>query len=142
MIQWSEKIRKNDPNIFLKQAIKDTDAFNKSTVWILVDARRPCDIEYFLNDEQFAKSAIVTIRITADDDVRTQRGFVFTAGVDDVDSECALDNWNQWSHVISNNNKEELMCQLQPIIDSANTKSAKAPWELNGFFFLIANNLP
>ena len=119
-------MRKDDPNIFLKQAISDADAFNKSKVWILVDARRPCDIEYFLNDQQFAQSTIVTMRIIADDAVRAERGFVFTDGVDDVQSECALDHWNQWTYVICNNNKEELLNQLQPIIDSANASTASA----------------
>lgn len=123
MIEWSEQVRQNDPNIFLKQAINDSDAFNKSKVWILVDARRPCDIEYFLNDPQFSQSKVITIRITADDSVRSSRGFIFTCGVDDVQSECALDNWSQWTYVISNNNREELMSQLQPIIDSANSTS-------------------
>ena len=120
MVEWSESVRKDDANIFLRQAIEDADAFNKSNVWILVDARRACDLQYFVTDDRFIDSKIVTIRISASDEVRSQRGYVFTPGIDDVESECGLDSWTDWTYKIENNDSEQLMAQLVPIIDLAN----------------------
>lgn len=121
MVEWSESVRKDDANIFLRQAIEDADAFNKSNIWILVDARRSCDLQYFLTDERFINSKIVTIRISASDSVRTERGYIFTPGIDDVDSECGLDSWTNWTYTIDNNDSDQLMKQLVPIIDLANS---------------------
>ena len=38
---------------------------------------------------------LLTVRIEASHDVRSARGWVFTAGVDDAESECALDG-REW----------------------------------------------
>lgn len=45
---------------------------------------------------------IRTIRLIADEQTRIERGFQFKPGVDDVASECGLDNYNDWDLVINN----------------------------------------
>ena len=45
----------------------------------------------------------ITVRVCADKSTRAARGWVFTSGVDDAASECALDHYpTPWTHVIAN----------------------------------------
>ena len=43
------------------------------------------------------------IRVDASDEVRLKRGFSFQKGVDDAESECALDDFNDWDLKFCNN---------------------------------------
>jgi len=43
------------------------------------------------------------VRVQADESVRAQRGWLFTPGVDDAESECGLDSVDSWDYVINNN---------------------------------------
>lgn len=118
MVEWSEKYREEEGwNCFLKQAIKDQRAKYKS-IWILNDARRPCDLEYFEEDPTFANTKIIKIRIESSDVVRMSRGWKFEKNIDDRPTECGLDNYQDWTYVITNNsndNKETINRALQPI---------------------------
>ena len=67
------------------------------------DARRATDLEYF---RQTFGTRCVAVRITAGDEARAARGYVFTAGVDDAESECGLDH-AQFDLVVRNDGAAE-----------------------------------
>ena len=116
MVEWSERLRASDPNCFLRLAIEDSKAREKS-IWILSDARRLVDIDYFKTSEEFKRCKILTIRICAPNATRTERGWIFTEGIDDKETECGLDCYEDWDFVIQNDGSEhELIKQLEPII--------------------------
>jgi len=50
---------------------------HKKPVWIVSDTRRQTDLKWF--KENYG-TAVKTVRVLADDDVRRQRGWVFTPG--------------------------------------------------------------
>lgn len=120
MVEWSESYRaKEGWNCFLKQAIKEQRAKDKA-IWILNDARRPCDLSYFEEDPGFSQAKIVKLRIEASDEARMSRGWKFVEGIDDRDTECALDEYDDWTYVIDNNYNDEkqlLRESLLPIFE-------------------------
>lgn len=120
MVEWSERYREKEGwNCFLKQAIKEQKAKDKA-IWILNDARRPCDLDYFENDPAFAETTIIKLRIEASEEARMSRGWKFVQGIDDRDTECGLDYYDDWTHVIENDyndQKQVLMDALQPIFE-------------------------
>ena len=61
------------------------------------------DLDFFRSNY---KDCITTIRIVASESVRKQRGFNFTAGVDDAESECGLDQVPHWDLIIENDGDE------------------------------------
>ncbi|CAG9771321.1 unnamed protein product [Ceutorhynchus assimilis] len=97
MINWSDEIRQSDPGYFCRAACEG--APNKR-IWIVSDVRRKSDIKWFKENY----NNIRTIRILADLSVREARGWKFTKGVDDVASECDLDDFNCWDIELMNNN--------------------------------------
>lgn len=121
MVEWSEQYRaKVGWNCFLRAAIKEQRAKNKS-VWILNDARRPCDLEYFDNDPAFENTEVIKLRVEASDSVRLSRGWKFTEGIDDKDTECGLDYYDGWTYVIKNNHNDfnqSLIDSLNPIYEA------------------------
>ena len=120
MVEYSENIRKTDPNCFLRLSIEESNARSKS-IWILSDARRLCDIEYFKNSEEFRNTKVLTIRICASNETRIKRGWTFTPGIDDKETECGLDQYQDWDFIIDNDgSNEDLIKKLEPIIKSIN----------------------
>lgn len=51
------------------------------------------------------KNKLTTIRLTCPEIVRAERGWIYTVGIDDIESECGLDDYDQWDLVIENNNQ-------------------------------------
>jgi len=98
MITWSEEIRDKDYTYFCRQAI-DKYCAPKYPVWIVSDCRRETDLRYFA--EQFP-TRVRKVRIVAEEEVRRERGWVFTPQVDDMESECGLDRVESWDLVIDN----------------------------------------
>ncbi|GBL95068.1 hypothetical protein AVEN_188813-1 [Araneus ventricosus] len=76
MIKWSEAIRNQDPGYFCRHAIQQSQAASKR-IWIVSDARRKTDIEFFKTNYP---DEIYTIRINASEAVRQKRGWVHTKG--------------------------------------------------------------
>ena len=95
MIKWGEAKRAMNPNYFCDLACASGHG---KRVWVVTDARRPSDIDYFRRIE----TDVRLIRVEASIEVRRSRGWTFVEGVDDCDSECALDNGVSWDHVIVN----------------------------------------
>ncbi|XP_047029138.1 probable phosphomevalonate kinase [Helicoverpa zea] len=111
MINWSDKMRLQDYGYFCRIACQDAA---EKPIWIVSDIRRKTDIRWF--KEKYGEQ-IRTIRIIADEDTRKQRGFQFKSGVDDVASECNLDDYTDWDLVIDNSDgKQELEDQLSSIL--------------------------
>lgn len=83
-------------------------------IWIVSDIRRKTDIKWF--KEQY-KNSIKTVRITSDEDTRCERGFQFVPGVDNVTSECDLDDYTEWDLILDNGKERRpLTEQLQCVI--------------------------
>lgn len=83
-------------------------------IWIVSDIRRKTDIKWF--KENYG-DLLKIIRITADEETRKQRGFHFQVGVDDVTSECDLDDYTEWDLVINNGKQaKKLEDQLNSIL--------------------------
>lgn len=120
MVEWSERYREKEGwNCFLKQTIKEQKAKDK-LVWILNDARRPCDLEYFETDPAFANTKVIKLRIEASEEARMSRGWKFVEGIDDQDTECGLDFYEEWTHVIENdfNDQREILVRaLSPVFE-------------------------
>ena len=108
MITWGEETRRRDPAYFCRLASQDAD--NSKPVWLVTDARRPTDMDYFKG-----LYASITVRVTASDEVRAGRNWTFTAGVDDAASECALDSYPCDVFVENDGNATELSRALQNI---------------------------
>jgi len=99
MILWGEEKRMQDPGYFCQLA---TAGVSKP-VWLVCDARRPTDMEYFKS-----LYSCKTVRIVASEDVRRGRGWEFVKGVDDAASECALDDYPCNLTVINEGREGEL----------------------------------
>lgn len=89
---------------------------------IVSDIRRKTDIEFFESQEY----NIRTVRINASEEVRQARGWVFQSGIDDVQSECDLDDFTQWNLHIDNDGTQDVdviveqILRLIPQINSSN----------------------
>ncbi|CAL9707811.1 unnamed protein product [Knipowitschia caucasica] len=113
MIQWGEDQRRNDPGYFCRLATRGAT----EPVWIISDARRSTDLTWFRT--QYPDKTR-TIRVQCSDQIRTTRGWSFTEGVDDAESECGLDQVQDWDWIIKNEgDTEDLERQLRPVIDLA-----------------------
>lgn len=121
MVEWSERYREKEGwNCFLEQAIEEQRAIDKP-IWILNDARRACDVEYFENNPAFSGSKIIKIRIEATEETRASRGWEFVDGIDNANTECGLDSYKDWTLVINNNhNDETILSGLREVFDEIN----------------------
>ncbi|XP_051901742.1 phosphomevalonate kinase isoform X2 [Pristis pectinata] len=120
MICWGEKKRACDPGYFCRLIVKDV----KSPVWIVSDARRKSDVQWF--QRHFAE-VTQTVRVVASQETRSQRGWTFTAGVDDAESECGLDDGVHWDWILTNDGEpQELERQLCPLLEFAQSRLAQS----------------
>jgi phosphomevalonate kinase len=85
------KFQNNSKNSFL----------NFEEIILISDCRRPTDIQFFINN--FKKSKIISIRINSKIEERQKRGFNFIEDIDNKESECSLDNFNNWDFYLNNN---------------------------------------
>uniref|UniRef100_A0A9L0KBB8 Phosphomevalonate kinase n=1 Tax=Equus asinus TaxID=9793 RepID=A0A9L0KBB8_EQUAS len=111
MIRWGEEKRQADPGFFCRKIVEGVS----QPVWLVSDTRRVSDIQWF----QEAYGAMMqTVRVVALEQSRQQRGWVFTPGVDDAESECGLDNFGGFDWVIENHGDEQrLEEQLENLIE-------------------------
>jgi len=98
MLRWSEEIRNRDYTYFCKAAISKYEG-NTFPIWIISDARRLTDLQFFR--ENYGERMKI-IRVVAPDSVRSDRGWVFTSGVDDKETECGLDSVDNWDFRLEN----------------------------------------
>ena len=107
MIIWGEEQRKNDAYVFC-EIVKQEALESNKPVWILSDARRQTDVEYFLNFAKEQSIGFYSVRVEADNETRKQRGWIYTKGVDDVTSECGLDHYKNWDFVFQNSKGDDI----------------------------------
>ncbi|XP_037083307.1 phosphomevalonate kinase-like [Pollicipes pollicipes] len=100
MIVWGERMRAVDPGYFCRLALEMVPAAGRAPVWIVSDTRRRTDISWF---RECYGERVKTVHIKANLTVRELRGFVFTKGVDDAESECDLDGVADWDLTVLNN---------------------------------------
>lgn len=112
MIEWGEERRNRDPGYFCRLTIEMSKGHQTRPIWIISDARRPSDIDYFRQNY----SPLLTIRVEANDETRRRRGWIFTGGIDDAPSECALDHFTKWDMIVENNGDDD--ARLQSHLDS------------------------
>ncbi|XP_060082780.1 phosphomevalonate kinase-like [Ylistrum balloti] len=117
MIHWGEEKRNQDPGFFCRVATSGNEV--KKPLWIVSDARRKTDIEYF---KEHFPDITKTVRVAASKSTRESRGFIFTTGVDDAESECGLDNVSFDFEIINDGDDEVLRNSLQEIEHEVNMK--------------------
>ncbi|XP_045130758.1 phosphomevalonate kinase-like [Portunus trituberculatus] len=113
MITWSEAKRAQDRGYFIREAIKMFEG-SKYPIWIVSDMRRRSDLAWF---REHHSCAIYSVRIIATEEARRKRGWVFTPGVDDAESECDLDTVTSWDMEVDNS-QEENEGHMLSVLDS------------------------
>uniref|UniRef100_A0A3Q0SLP1 Phosphomevalonate kinase n=1 Tax=Amphilophus citrinellus TaxID=61819 RepID=A0A3Q0SLP1_AMPCI len=110
MIRWGEACRHQDPGFFCRLATRGA----RQPVWVVSDARRLSDLQWFWAEfPQQTRS----VRVQSSEKTRSQRGWSFTTGVDDAESECGLDSGIKFDWIIINEaNAPSLDEQLHPIL--------------------------
>ncbi|CAH8843235.1 unnamed protein product [Trichobilharzia szidati] len=107
MIDWVEEEIKRDCYVFPRKALSECIGEckqRKCDVIIVSDARRMNDIEFFI--DTFTRSKCLLIRITSPVEIRIKRGWSYVDGVDNVASECGLDECTDWDLVLQNDGNE------------------------------------
>ena len=106
-------------------------------IWIVSDCRRETDFKYFL--EKY-KSKVTTVRITATEEARqkrfiqgisncilhkliTFRGWSWTEGIDDMETECGLDNIAH-DLIVDNSSAGDSEQLLEPILLKVKEKNS------------------
>lgn len=128
MVKWSEQLRASDPHCFLREAIFTSTVGRNCPIWILNDARRITDLEYFDDHKEIdmSNTKIIKIRVQCCDTIRAKRDWIFEPGIDDQTTECGLDHYKQWDYlVINENTTEDLMEQLKPMFEQIATSLQK-----------------
>jgi len=82
---------------YLNSAVQSTPR-----ILIVTDCRRPSDVDYFKLHQEANCRPIMLLRIDSSLTAREQRGFQFKAGIDDAETECALDEFQLWNDRIAN----------------------------------------
>ncbi|XP_073408491.1 phosphomevalonate kinase [Dendrobates tinctorius] len=95
MIHWGEEKRNADPGFFCRLIVEGVT----QPVWIVSDTRRRTDVDWFLTEYG---AAVQTVRVVASPEARKSRGWVYTVGVDDAESECGLDSGVTYDWIITN----------------------------------------
>lgn len=116
MILWGEAQRQADPGFFCRKAVEGVC----QPVWLVSDTRRVSDIQWF---REAYEAVTQTVRVVASEQSRRQRGWVFTPGVDDEESECGLDNFGDFDWVLENDGDEQrLEEQLESLVECARSR--------------------
>nr|XP_027776715.1 phosphomevalonate kinase isoform X2 [Marmota flaviventris] len=100
MIRWGEEKRRADPGFFCRKIVEGVS----QPIWLVSDTRRVSDIQWF---REAYGAVMQTVRVFASEQSRQQRGWVFTPGVDDAESECDLDDFGDFDWVIENHGDEQ-----------------------------------
>ena len=120
MVKWSEEMRSSDPHYFTRRALLLNEKNATRPIWMLTDARRECDMQYFIDELEFPpEPLLIRIKIVASIESRAERGFVYTPGIDDATTECGLDKFEGWNHIIPNDGQaSELATHLDTLFQT------------------------
>ncbi|XP_022346619.1 phosphomevalonate kinase [Enhydra lutris kenyoni] len=110
MICWGEEKRQADPGFFCRKVVEGVS----QPIWLVSDTRRLSDIQWF---REAYGAMTQTVRVVASEQSRQQRGWEFTLGVDDAESECGLDDFGAFDWVLENHGDEQrLEEQLENLV--------------------------
>ncbi|XP_035919283.1 probable phosphomevalonate kinase [Anopheles stephensi] len=115
MIEWSDARRQEDYGVFCRAACTTVDR----PICIVSDIRRKTDVRYFR--ETYGPERIRTVRIEASEAIRAERGWQFQTGVDDVQSECDLDDYGPWDLLVRNEQADDVEGLLERLIKLASS---------------------
>lgn len=126
MIEWSDQIRSENPAFFCAEAFKTSTSRDNTyyslnlpkkklltvtkPIAIACDIRRKTDIAYFSS----LNTPLITVRISTPDTERILRGWKHQTGIDDVASECDLDNYDKWDCELLNDGESTV--DISPIM--------------------------
>jgi len=117
MVEWGEGIRNKDPGYFCRICVKDGIGFH---IWIVADVRRKTDLEWF--SSRYGQCCkILKVRIVACDKVREGRGWKYTKGIDDKETECGLDTGVVWDLEVRNEG-QEMEKDLERVVERVEVK--------------------
>ncbi|KAM5129081.1 phosphomevalonate kinase [Mantella aurantiaca] len=102
MITWGEEKRNCDPAFFCRLIVEGVT----QPVWIISDARRRSDIDWFRSSYG---AATQTVRVEASEETRRSRGWEYTPEVDDAESECGLDAGVTFDWIIANDGDQSAL---------------------------------
>lgn len=116
MILWGEEKRQADPGFFCRKVVEGVS----QPVWLVSDTRRMSDIQWF---REVYGPVTQTVRVVASEQSRQQRGWVFTSGVDDAESECGLDDFGDFDWVVENHGDgQHLEEQLENLVEFVHSR--------------------
>ncbi|KRZ13746.1 Soluble NSF attachment protein 29 [Trichinella zimbabwensis] len=120
MVKWGEAVRNQDPEYFCRQAVEDVEERSQDVtdgvMWIICDCRRPTDLAYFKRYYgSLSDCFLCKLRIEASESIRKQRGWTFCPGVDDAETECALDAGVEWDFIIENNEENDVISRIEQL---------------------------
>lgn len=116
MILWGEARRQADPGFFCRKVVEGV----AQPVWLVSDTRRVSDVQWF---REAYGAATQTVRVVASEQTRQRRGWAFTPGVDDGESECGLDAFGAFDWVIENDGDgQRLEEQLETLLEFARSR--------------------
>lgn len=104
MIVWSDEVRAQDYGYFCRVAMEEALSRQQTPYILVSDVRRKNDIRWFR--ETYGPERVITLRLTSRPETRSARGWTFTAGIDDVPSECDLDDLADGFDVVLANDEE------------------------------------
>ena len=104
--------RNRDPGYFCRQAEEMYNVGNFD-VWIVSDCRRKTDFAYF---ESNYPGKTRRVQVFASEETREKRGYVFTAGIDDAETECGLDD-SETDLSMENSDEADPAVVLRPIME-------------------------
>ncbi|XP_033169983.1 probable phosphomevalonate kinase [Drosophila mauritiana] len=104
MIVWSDEVRAKDYGYFCRAAMEEALSRQQTPYILVSDVRRKNDIRWFR--ETYGPERVITLRLTSRPETRCARGWSFTAGIDDVPSECDLDDLADGFDLVLANDEE------------------------------------
>lgn len=102
LIAMATEARALDTGVWVKRLLEPLRNVSEPTIVIVSDHRFPDEYE---TCKQFS-TIIHRILVVSSSKIRHDRGWQFTAGVDDGPSECALDNSGPWAFVFHNHDND------------------------------------
>ncbi|KAI2655697.1 Phosphomevalonate kinase [Labeo rohita] len=125
MIRWGEMKRQQDSGFFCRLAIKHAT----QPIWIISDCRRLSDVQWFR--EEFSGKC-VCVRVEASEQTRSQRGWRFTTGIDDAESECGLDEGVKFDCIIRNDGADDILeKQLEDLLSLIKSREKNSNAQIN-----------
>ncbi|XP_019561666.3 phosphomevalonate kinase-like [Aedes albopictus] len=112
MIEWSDQKRAEDYGYFCRQACQGLT----KEIGVVSDIRRKTDVRFFR--EQYG-ARVKTVRIVASEGTRVERGWTFQNGVDDVQSECDLDDVTEWDLLVENDSGadvDDILARIESLV--------------------------